>query len=269
MGGERAACFIPFNERNLDLSFFILRPTIVMVDRLLAALEQFSSSAHSLGCIHSSVFKSIHGNLIVWYGAWIKRPYKNGRELLNASLLSRLRNDVSSMAILLEHGFYDAYAGEARDGTLAAKFFTGDTISLHAISFSTCIKEDNTNIIMSDFSYACLAIFKDRFIKMEGAKAGACLKSARLSKVCAVFVWRSLQSCYSYILSEDYRSILPYYLDGLSIDIKYDIFRVVFVSDDNSSALNNQFFLASRLMLQRKAMDKVVPDSNKITDYDV
>ncbi|CAH9110712.1 unnamed protein product [Cuscuta epithymum] len=269
MGGESAACFVPFNDRNLDLSFFILRPTIVMVDHLLAALKQFSSSAHSLGCIHSSVFKSIHGSLIVWYGAWVKRPYNNGRELLNASLLSRLRNDVSSMAILLEHGFYDAYAGEARDGTLAAKFFTGDTISLHTISFSTCDNEDDTNIIMSDFSYACLAIFKDRFIKMGGAKAGACLKSARLSKVCAMFVWRSLQSCYSYILSDDYRtSILPY-LDGFSIDIKYDIFRVVFVSDDNSSALNNQFFPPPRLMLHSKSMDKVVPDSNKIRDYDV
>ncbi|RAL49783.1 hypothetical protein DM860_002074 [Cuscuta australis] len=254
-------CFIPLNGRNLDLSFFVLRPTIVIVDDLLHYLKHFSSTTQTtLGCIHSSVFRSIHGNLIVWYGAWIKRSCENGRDLLNASLLPMLLSNVSSMAKLIEYGFYDAYAGQTRDGTPAAKFYAGDIVSLHALSFSAR-GEDDINTLMNNFSYACLAIFKDRFLKMDGAKAGVCLKSERMRKVCGVLVWRSLQSCYSFILNEDYRtSVLPYLDDGsLSLDIKYDIFRVVYTSGGDN-ALNNPFYPPPKMIAGDQQTAAVAPE---------
>nr|GLL28993.1 uncharacterized protein LOC109164913 [Ipomoea trifida] len=247
------ACFIPFNDRNLDLSFFIFRPTIVIVDQLVDYLKHFSSTTHTLGCVHSAIFRSIHGSLIIWYGAWIKKSSDKDRDSLSASLVSMLSSGVSSMAIILEHGFYEAFAGEARDGTPAARFYTGDTVSMNALSLST------REVDLNRFSYACLAIFKDRFLRMDGAKGGACLKSRGLSRVCAVFVWRSLQSCYSYILNDDYRSSVLAYLDGMSMDIKYDIFRVVYVSGEN--AMDFHFFPPHRLL-----ETKGVHDSNKVAD---
>lgn len=58
------ACFFPYNSRNLDTSFFIFRPTIVIVDDLVEALKHFSYSTESLGCVHSAIFRSIHGNMV-------------------------------------------------------------------------------------------------------------------------------------------------------------------------------------------------------------
>nr|GMD09229.1 putative hydrolase C777.06C [Ipomoea batatas] len=193
------------------------------------------------------------GLRIIWYGSWIKKSSDKDRDSLSSSLLSMLSSGVSSMAIILEHGFYEAFAGEARDGTPAARFYTGDTVSMNALSLST------REVDLNRFSYACLAIFKDRFLRMDGAKGGACLKSRGLSRVCAVFVWRSLQSCYSYILNDDYRSSVLAYLDGMSMDIKYDIFRVVYVSGEN--AMDFHFFPPHRLL-----ETKGVHDSNKVAD---
>ncbi|CAK9139773.1 unnamed protein product [Ilex paraguariensis] len=226
------ACFVPFNDRNLDISFFVFRPTVVLEDDLVKALKHFSLCTETLGCVHSAVFRSIHGNMIIWYGAWIKRSSEN-KELLNAALISMLA-DVSSMAILIDHSFFDAYGGESRDGSPAAKFFPGDTISMH----SGTITADTMN--QTDFSYACLAIFKSRFVKLEGASAGVCLKCRSRPRVVTLLVWKSLHSCYSWILNSDYRKTFLPYLDGFSVDVKYDIFRVVFVSSDN--VLNFQYY---------------------------
>lgn len=121
------ACYVPFNSRNLDISFFMFRPTVVYVDDLIEALKQFSCYTESLGCVHSSIFTSIHGNMvaiyafllrliefwsiaflcvhqrclvfgrwlvnfcvqIVWYGAWMKRNDEN-KQLLVSALVSIL-----------------------------------------------------------------------------------------------------------------------------------------------------------------------------------
>ncbi|XP_057510460.1 uncharacterized protein LOC130792886 isoform X1 [Actinidia eriantha] len=131
-------CFVPFNNRNLDLSFYVFRPMVVLVDELVESLKHFSLCTESLGCVHSAVFRSIHGNMIIWYGAWMKRSNEN-KELLNETLLSMLTN-VSSMAILIDYSFFDAYAGESRNGSPAAKFFTGDTISMNAILLTKIIQ---------------------------------------------------------------------------------------------------------------------------------
>ncbi|KAA8519436.1 hypothetical protein F0562_013689 [Nyssa sinensis] len=216
-------CFVPFNNRNLDISFFVFRPTVVLVDELVEAIKHFSLCTESLGCVHSAIFKSIHGNMIVWYGAWIKRTNEN-KELLSAGLLSMLTN-VSSMAILTEHSFFDAYAGESKDGSPAAKFSTGDIVSLNTAFL------DPYDMKETSISYACLALFKAYFLKMEGTASGVCFKG-RLG-ILGLLVWKSLHSCYSWILSTDYRKILLPYFDHCSPDLKYDIFRVVYVSGDN------------------------------------
>ncbi|XP_030476107.1 uncharacterized protein LOC115693262 [Syzygium oleosum] len=218
------SCFVPFNRRNLDICFFVFRPTLVVVDELVEALKRFSVSTEALGCVQSSIFRSIHGNMIIWYGAWMRKSSDN-KESLNATLLSML-TDVSTMAILIEHSFFEPYAGESRDGSLAAKLSTGDIISVDAAESTACK--------IGDLAYACLAIFKSRFMKIEGVNAGVCMKSQSQPRVACIVVWKSLQFCYSYILKSEYRKAMLPYLERFSLDIKYDIFKVVYVSSEGS-----------------------------------
>lgn len=150
--------------------------------------------------------------------------------------------NVLTMAILIDQSFYEASAGESRQGSShVAKFSNGDIISMS----STTLFSNNDTKNEHDFSYACLAIFRTRFLKMEGATAAVCLKSQSNNnnrpRVIGLFIWKSLQYCYSYILNTDYRKTDLPYLEGLSIDVKYDIFRVVFVSENNN-ALKNLYF---------------------------
>lgn len=130
------------------------------------------------------------------------------------------------MAILVEHSFFDAYAGESRDGFSAVRFSTGDTISVNLAMAS-----DGGDL--NDLSYAYLALFKSRFLKMEGIAAGVCLKCQSSPRVVCLNVWKSLQFCYSWILNSDHRSSMLPYLDRLSLEFKYDIFKVVYVNGDN------------------------------------
>ncbi|KAJ4842772.1 hypothetical protein Tsubulata_010763, partial [Turnera subulata] len=162
-GKKKMACFVPFNNRNLDISIFAFRPTVVLVDELIETLKHFSTCTERLGCVLSSIFQSIHGNMIIWYGAWIKRSSEN-EERLTETLQSMLIN-TSSMAILIESCFFDAYAGESWDGSSAAKFSKGGILSMNMIVLP---KAGN----ISDLSYANLALFKCRFRKMEGAASG-------------------------------------------------------------------------------------------------
>ncbi|XP_027339194.1 uncharacterized protein LOC113852968 isoform X2 [Abrus precatorius] len=222
------ACSLPFNNKNLDVSFFVFKPTIVIIDDLIHGLKQFSLSTESLGCVQSSIFRSIHGNMIIWYGAWQKRPNKE-KVQLTLTLKSMLTN-ISSMAILIEHSFLEAYGGESRDGSSTAKFSTGDIISLNSAVTTT---ND-----LNDLCYAVLAILRSRFSKMEGITAGLCLKGQSRPIVVSIHVWKSLHFCYSWILNFDQRKWMMPYLERFSIDMKYDIFRVVYVSGDNVVDLN-------------------------------
>ncbi|KAJ9135821.1 hypothetical protein P3X46_032956 [Hevea brasiliensis] len=237
------ACFVPFNNRNLDISFFVFKPTVVLVDKFVETLKHFSGSTENLGCVQSSIFRSIHGNMIIWYGAWMKK-FSENKELLTSALLSMLAN-TSSMAIITEHGFFDAYAGESRDGSSAAKFSTGDAISMNII-----VPQSGD---INDLSYANLAIFKSHFLKMEGASAGVCLNCQSMPSVTCLYVWKSLQFCYSWIINSDHRRTMLPYLERFSLDIKYDIFRVVFVSSDN---LLNYQNLPSNQALQNGGISK-------------
>ncbi|XP_057470933.1 uncharacterized protein LOC130759753 [Actinidia eriantha] len=217
-------CFVPFNNRNLDTIFFAFRPMVVLVEELVEALKHFSLCTETLGCVHSAIFRSIHGNMIIWYGAWMKKSNEQ-KEVLRATMISMLDN-VSTMAMLIDHNFFDAYAGESRDGYLAAKFSTDDIISMNAIV--------PTNEAINDLSYACLALFKSYFVNMDGAKAGVCLKCQNQPRIVNLFVWKSLQSSYSWILASNYRkTVLPSF-DDFPLEVKYDIFRVVYVSSDNA-----------------------------------
>jgi hypothetical protein len=132
--------------------------------------------------------------------------------------------NISSMAILVEYSFFDAYAGESRNGGSAARFYTGDTVSMIAAIASA----DDIN----DLSYACLALFKSRFLTMEGATAGVCLRCQSKPRVACIYVWKSLQFCYSWIINSNQRKSMLPYLDQFPLDIKYDIYRVVYVSGD-------------------------------------
>ena len=145
------------------------------------------------------------------------------------------------MAILIEHSFFDSYAGESRDGGSAAKFCRGDTISISVASLSA-------NNDMNDLSYACLALFKSSFLKMVGVTSGVCLKCQNKPTAACFFVWKGLQFFYSWILSTDQRSSVLPYLERFSLDLKYDIFRVVYVSGDN--VLNVPFFPPPQMLEQ-------------------
>ncbi|KAJ8627248.1 hypothetical protein MRB53_020555 [Persea americana] len=223
-------CFVPFNNKNLDITFFVFKSVGVFVEDLIDALKYFSFFSENHGCTNSAVFKSIHGNLIVWYGAWMKRSNEK-QKLLSATLISTLSN-ISSTAILLDYGFFEAYAGESKDGYPAAKFFTGDTISMNSMIPSS----DN----LTELSHATTSLLKSCFLKMEGVTAGACFRCHDKPKVASLHVWKSLHSCYSWLLQTNYRKTVSPYFDNVSMDVKYDVFRVVYVSNDD--ILNVRFF---------------------------
>ncbi|XP_077242236.1 uncharacterized protein LOC143882664 isoform X1 [Tasmannia lanceolata] len=213
----------------LGMKFRFL-PVGVFVDDLIEVLKCFSFHSEYHGCAYSSVLQSIHGNLVIWYGAWIKRSNKE-RKSLEATLISALTN-VSSMAMLVEYGFFDTYAGESKDGLPVAKFTTSDTISMGSMLPSS---DD-----LSDLSYASLAVLKSCFLKMDGASSVVCFRSYDKPRVGCLHVWKSLHSCYSWLLGSDYRNTMSPYVNHLSIKFLYDIFRVVYVSNDN--VLNIQSF---------------------------
>lgn len=147
-------------------------------------------------------------------------------DTLQKSMLS----NISSMAVLIEHSFLEAYGGESRDGSSTAKFSTGDIISLNSAVTTT---ND-----LNDLCYAVLAILRSRFAKMEGITAGLCFKGQSKPRVVCIHVWKSLHFCYSWILNSDHRNWMMPYLERFSINMKYDIFRVVYVSGDNVVDLN-------------------------------
>lgn len=223
------ACSVAFNNKNLEISFFVFKPTIVIIDDLVHGLKQFSLTTETLGCVQSSIFRSIHGNMIIWYGAWQKQSIKE-KELLTSTLKSMLTK-VSTMAKLIEHSFLEAYAGESRDGSSAAKFSTGDILSIN--SAGTNSRDD-----LNDLSYAVLALFRSRFGKIEGMTSGLCLKGQSRPIVVCIHVWKSLHFCYSWILNSDHRKWMMPYLEKFAIDMKYDIFKVVYVSGDNVVDVN-------------------------------
>ncbi|KAB2079147.1 hypothetical protein ERO13_A06G196000v2 [Gossypium hirsutum] len=223
------SCFVPFNNRNIDISIFAFKPTVVLVDELIESLKRFSVCTENLGCIQSSIFKSIHGNLIIWYGGWMKKSTET-KEVLIKTLLSMLTS-MSSMAILTQHSFFDSYAGESKDGSNAAKFSNGDIISLNLIS-SPCFNE------LQDVTYANLALFRSRFSKMDGATTGVCLKCQTMPMVACLYVWKSLLHCYSWILTSDFRKKELPYLDRFSPSVKYDIFWVVYVQESGGEIKN-------------------------------
>ncbi|XP_058752726.1 uncharacterized protein LOC131625908 [Vicia villosa] len=223
------ACSVAFNNKNLEISFFVFKPTIVIIDDLVHVLKLFSLSAENLGCVQSSIFRSIHGNMIIWYGAWQKQSNKE-KELLTSTLKSMLAK-VSAMAKLIDHNFLEAYAGESIDGSSTAKLTTGDIISINTAD--TPSRKDLDNL-----SYAVLALFRSRFAKMEGVTSGLCLKGQTRPIVVCIHVWKSLHFCYSWILNSDHRKWMMPYLERFSIDMKYDIFKVVYVSGDNVVDVN-------------------------------
>ncbi|OIW14035.1 hypothetical protein TanjilG_11380 [Lupinus angustifolius] len=225
------ACSVPFDNKDLEISFFVFKPTVVIVDDLVHGLEEFSLSTEALGCVQSSIFRSIHGNMIIWYGAWKKRSKKE-KVQLTSTLKSMLPN-ISSMAVLTEHSFLEAYAGESIEGSSTAKFSTGDIISMNSAIIASSNPDD-----LNDLCYAVLALFPCRFAKMEGITAGLCLKGQSIPRVVCIHVWKSLHSCYSWILSSDHRKWMMPYLERFSTHMKYDIFRVVYVNGDSVANLN-------------------------------
>ncbi|KAM0071571.1 hypothetical protein Hdeb2414_s0001g00026741 [Helianthus debilis subsp. tardiflorus] len=221
------ASFMPFTNKNLDIFMCVLRPTVAVIDDLVDTLKHFSFFTESLGCIHSSIFKSIHGNMIIWYGAWIKRSNDN-KELLHEALFSSLKN-LHNMAILVDHSFMVAYGGEARDGYPAAKFSTGDTICF------TCTNlPSNTKMKEHDFVHTCFSIFQSCFLRMDGTIAGVCLMCTTRPMMINFCVWKNLQSCYSFLLKNNHRDALQDWFRGAIVSMKYDVFKVVYVSADDA-----------------------------------
>uniref|UniRef100_A0A1D1ZL33 Serine incorporator 4 n=1 Tax=Anthurium amnicola TaxID=1678845 RepID=A0A1D1ZL33_9ARAE len=220
-------CFVPFDGRELVLSFFAFRHVGVFAEELVDALKVFSFYTEDLGCIYSSVFKSIHGNMVIWYGAWIKRPDVQ-RKQLRDQLVSALAN-LSHLGILIEFGFFESYAGESKDGRRVAKFTTGDTISMTAME---PISRDT-----ADLSYASLALLKSYYMKNDGVAAGACFVCLDKPLVATMQLWKSLQACYSWLIDSGYRkNVRPYY-SHLSHNPEYEVFKVMYVSTDELLAI--------------------------------
>lgn len=93
---------------------------------------------------------------------------------------------------------------------------------------------------LSELSHATTSLLKSCFLKMEGVTAGACFRCHDKPKVASLHVWKSLHSCYSWLLQTNYRKTVSPYFENVSMDVKYDVFRVVCVS--NEDILNVRFF---------------------------
>ncbi|MQM06854.1 hypothetical protein Taro_039690 [Colocasia esculenta] len=222
-------CFVPFSNKDLQLSFFIFRHVDVSADDLLDALKLFSFFTEDLGCIYSSIFKTIHGNMIVWYGAWIRRPDLQ-RRMLSDHLISALAN-VSHLAVLLDYGFFESYVGESKDGRPFAKFLSGDTISMSAMT-------PNSSEAMADLSYACIALLKSYYLKNDGITAGVCFSCLDKPMLASMQVWKSLDSCYAWLINSNYRKNIRPYISPLSSDAQYEVFKVMYVSTDELLGIN-------------------------------
>ncbi|KAK8941562.1 hypothetical protein KSP40_PGU008377 [Platanthera guangdongensis] len=216
-------CFVPFNS-SLDLTFFVLRSVNVLDDEIIHAMKLFSVQAEDLGCVSSSVMKSIHGNLVVWYGAWMKRSEEN-RCMLRTALLSAMEN-LSHLGILIDHGFYGVRAGESKDGGANARFSSGDTVLLSGMIPASA---DDTD----DLLHACMSILRSSFKDVKGSRAGVCLQCRDRPMVAILHVWESLQACYSWLIAADYRNNIRPYITSFSNDAQFDIFKVVYVSSDD------------------------------------
>ncbi|KAK1308408.1 hypothetical protein QJS10_CPA09g00650 [Acorus calamus] len=196
-------CLVPFNDEEVELSFFAFRPVGLFAEEVVEALKWFSFYNESqLGCAFSCVMKSIHGSMV--------------------STLS----SISNLAILLDHGFLGAYAGQNKDGrsSSAAKFSLGDAVSVYNIF----PKNDNNELL----SYACMAILRSFLPTMEGVASGLCFNRKDKPMVSCLHVWRSLFDCYSWLLTSDPQTKTLPYLSEVSEDVEYDVFRVVYVSGD-------------------------------------
>ncbi|KAK1277176.1 hypothetical protein QJS04_geneDACA022147 [Acorus gramineus] len=218
-------CLVPFNDEEVELSFFAFRPVGLFAEEVVEALKWFSFYNESqLGCAFSCVMKSIHGSMIVWVGAWLKSSQEKKR-LLSSTLVSTLSN-ISNLAILLDHGFLGAYAGQNKDGrpSSTAKFSIGDAVSVYNI----LPKKDNDELL----SYACMAILRSFLPRMEGVASGLCFNRKDKAMVTCLHVWRSLFDCYSWLLTSDPETKTLPYLSEVSEDVEYDVFRVVYVSGD-------------------------------------
>lgn len=146
---------------------------------------------------------------------------------------------ISSMAYIIDNTFFQAYGGESKDGFLAARFSTGDTVSFSVIAHSS--SDDASQI---DLSSGILATLQVLFPTMDGATSAVCLKKnyninnisdRGASDDCILIfrVWESLESCYSYTMRSDRKYVIVPFLEGLSLYLKHDIFRVIYVSGDN------------------------------------
>lgn len=136
------------------------------------------------------------------------------------------------MATLEESGFMEAYGGESKDGRLAAKFSSGDILSIYT---AVAIDGDPSNL-----SYAYLALLRSWFMKMDGVSAGVCIRCHKNPIVACLHVWKSLHSCYSWLLSFNHKETIQPYLNHLSLEIKYDVFQVIYVNNDDT--LSFRFF---------------------------
>ncbi|XP_020587056.1 uncharacterized protein LOC110029214 [Phalaenopsis equestris] len=240
-------CFVPF-KNNLDFTFFVLRSVGVLDDEIIDSMKCFSFQAEDLGCVYSSVMKSIHGNLIVWYGAWIKRSEED-RHILNEALLSAME-DLSHLAVLIQHGFYSVYAGESKDGQPNARFSTGDTILLCGMVPAS---DDS-----SDLSSACMTILRSSFNNVKESTAGVCFQCHNKPLVAMLHVWKSLQACYSWLIKADYRRTIRPYISSFSNEAQFDVFKVIFVSSDD--VLNCEISQSKLVIGSRTGKGKVQLD---------
>ncbi|KAG0451718.1 hypothetical protein HPP92_026077 [Vanilla planifolia] len=216
-------CFVPFNK-SLDISFFILRPVNALDDDVIHAMKFLSFQSEGHGCVYSSVMKSIHGNLVVWYGAWIKRSEEE-MDILNEMLLSAIE-ELSDLAVLIQHGFYDAVAGESKDGHRSARFSSGDTVLLCSVVPAADVE--------SALDDAFRGALSTSLRKAEGTTAAVCLRCRGQPLVVMLHVWKSLQACYAWLIMADYLETVQPQVDRFGMEGQFDVFKVVYVSSDDA-----------------------------------
>lgn len=146
-----------------------------------------------------------------------------------------------SMAVLVDHDFMVAYGGEARDGSPAAKFSTGDTIC-----FSSTQLSSNSTMKEQDYVHKSFSMFRTYFLKLDGIVAGVCLKCAGRPMIINFYVWKNLQSCYLFILNNNHREAIKNWFGGTKVFIQYDLYKVVYVSADNVSSV--QYYPPHKLL---------------------
>ncbi|GLJ40974.1 hypothetical protein SUGI_0848190 [Cryptomeria japonica] len=208
------------NSRICIISF---KPHSPPADDLVATLVSYTNWFENSGYLNSSfILRSIHGNLVMWFGFW--GNYELDSNQIEA--MQAVHEILSKMAQITGHFYHSLYHGQSKTGLPFAKVSRGDFVTTRLVLTETEKQES--------LCYACVAILKSYFNKTKGLRSCTCFKSLDGDKVLALAVWNELSAAYAWILDSGPNSekVISGYVAELIVSTTYDVMEVVYATGD-------------------------------------